>query len=274
MDSMRRNPLVRNLARSTTRRQGVIAGLRAVATGVLAVATTAAAPPSSRNATLPVADARLQRDKFAADGHRPRYHFLPPANWMNDPNGLIEWDGRAPLLPVQPGRRLWGNIHWGHAVSDDLSTGPTCRSRCRRPRVARTSAAASPAARWTTTACPPFVYTGVRGERYEVQTQCLATSPDGLQTWQNIRQPGPERDPGRGRPDARFSRSLCLARRGSWYMVLASRIAGVGGASSSIVPPTSIPGSIFRRRADRRGRQDRRRLGVCRTCSRWTTSGC
>ena len=88
MDSMRRNPLVCNLARSTTRRQGVIAGLGAVATGVLAAATTAAAPQSSRNATLPVADARLQRDKFAADGHRPRYHFLPPANWMNDPNGV------------------------------------------------------------------------------------------------------------------------------------------------------------------------------------------
>jgi sucrose-6-phosphate hydrolase SacC (GH32 family) len=23
------------------------------------------------------------------DIHRPRYHFVPPSNWMNDPNGLI-----------------------------------------------------------------------------------------------------------------------------------------------------------------------------------------
>jgi beta-fructofuranosidase len=27
------------------------------------------------------------------DRHRPRYHFLPPANWMNDRNGLIQWKG-------------------------------------------------------------------------------------------------------------------------------------------------------------------------------------
>ena len=26
---------------------------------------------------------------FAADPHRPRYHFLPPSAWLNDPNGLI-----------------------------------------------------------------------------------------------------------------------------------------------------------------------------------------
>ena len=26
-------------------------------------------------------------------GDRPRYHFLPSANWMNDPNGLIQWNG-------------------------------------------------------------------------------------------------------------------------------------------------------------------------------------
>jgi sucrose-6-phosphate hydrolase SacC (GH32 family) len=25
--------------------------------------------------------------------HRPQYHFMPAANWMNDPNGLIQFDG-------------------------------------------------------------------------------------------------------------------------------------------------------------------------------------
>ncbi len=28
------------------------------------------------------------------DPQRPRYHFLPPSNWMNDPNGLIQWQGQ------------------------------------------------------------------------------------------------------------------------------------------------------------------------------------
>ena len=36
--------------------------------------------------------------ELAADVHRPRYHFLPPANWMNDPNGLIQWRGRYHLF--------------------------------------------------------------------------------------------------------------------------------------------------------------------------------
>jgi len=32
------------------------------------------------------------REKLAADPQRPRYHFLPPANWMNDPNGPLQWN--------------------------------------------------------------------------------------------------------------------------------------------------------------------------------------
>ena len=35
---------------------------------------------------------------MARDPHRPRYHFLPPSNWMNDPNGLIQWRGRYHLF--------------------------------------------------------------------------------------------------------------------------------------------------------------------------------
>ena len=67
-----------------------------------------------------------------SDPHRPRYHFLPPSAWMNDPNGLIQWEGRYHLFyqydpafgdtsrsdPAAIGK------HWGHAVSDDLPAQP------------------------------------------------------------------------------------------------------------------------------------------------------
>ena len=29
---------------------------------------------------------------------RPLYHFRPPANWMNDPNGPIQWKGQYHLF--------------------------------------------------------------------------------------------------------------------------------------------------------------------------------
>jgi len=53
--------------------------------------------------------------------YRPRYHFLPPANWMNDPNGTIYIDGEYHLFyQFNPYRPRWGSIHWGHAKSKDL----------------------------------------------------------------------------------------------------------------------------------------------------------
>lgn len=61
------------------------------------------------------------RQAMAGDPHRPVYHFLPPRNWMNDPNGLVHWQGKTHLFyQFNPYRPHWGFIHWGHASSPDL----------------------------------------------------------------------------------------------------------------------------------------------------------
>ncbi|KAK4143406.1 glycosyl hydrolase [Dichotomopilus funicola] len=53
--------------------------------------------------------------------YRPRYHFTPAKNWMNDPNGLLCHNGVYHLYyQYNPGGDTWGAMSWGHAASNDL----------------------------------------------------------------------------------------------------------------------------------------------------------
>lgn len=52
---------------------------------------------------------------------RPLYHYTPEKNWINDPNGMVYFEGEWHLFyQHNPFANEPNHAHWGHAVSRDL----------------------------------------------------------------------------------------------------------------------------------------------------------
>lgn len=123
---------------------------------------------------------------------RPQYHFSPPQNWMNDPNGLVYYQGEYHLFyQYNPFGNTWGHMSWGHAVSRDLLHWehlPLALQEENGVMVFSGSAVVD----WQNTSglcrnsgpreksCLVAIYTGHTGK---VQTQNIAFSNDRGRTW-------------------------------------------------------------------------------------------
>jgi len=184
-------------------------------------------PRGEQSMSSPTAVEYEPQGKLAADPQRPRYHFLPPANWMNDPNGLMQFEGNYHLFyQHNPKGPFAADMHWGHAESRDLV-------HWRHLPIALAPTPGGPDKEGCWSGCgviangvPTLVYTGVHPE-----VQCIATGSQDMLTWRKY-----ERNPVIGAPPEGLEvmgfRDPCVWREGdTWYMVLGSGIKGVGGTA-------------------------------------------
>lgn len=61
------------------------------------------------------------QNTVSQDRFRPHWHFSPEKGWLNDPNGLLFYEGTYHLFyQYDPDNNVPVSMHWGHATSRDL----------------------------------------------------------------------------------------------------------------------------------------------------------
>lgn len=158
----------------------------------------------------------------------PQFHLAARAGWINDPNGLVWFDGwYHAFYQHNPYSTQWGPMHWGHARSRDLvhwehlplalaPEGPEDKDGCFSGSAVVSGDELA------------LIYTGhkfhgdVASDDNLYQVQCLATSKDGVHfTRQGLVLDTP--------PDVHHFRDPKVWLEGdSWYMVVGARVAETG----------------------------------------------
>ena len=196
---------------------------------------TRASSPISHREALRKAEQSIAKAKDAVSKDLPRlkYHFMAPAYWINDPNGLIFFKGEYHLFyqhyPYAP---QWGAMHWGHAKSKDLvhwehlpiALAPSepydnhDRGGCFSGSAVDDNGTLS------------LLYTGtmIQEDGKVVQTQCLATSQDGITFEKYEGNPVISAPPEDGSAD--FRDPKVWRHNDLWYMVVGSGKDGEGKA--------------------------------------------
>ena len=157
--------------------------------------------------------------------YRPRYHFAPPFGWMNDPNGLCQFNGVYHLFyQYHPFGVEWDNMHWGHATSTDLIHWEH-KPIALRPDHDYDRDGVFSGSAFVRDDVLHLYYTGNTwlDERQEAlhQVQCLATSADGM-TFEKVAQnPLISEIPQHG--NAHIRDPKVWEADGRFYMVLGTR---------------------------------------------------
>ncbi|BCW08394.1 glycoside hydrolase family 32 protein [Arthrobacter sp. NtRootA1] len=176
--------------------------------------------------------ATVPRDELVAraeaDPLRPRFHFVSPAGWLNDPNGVSQWNGVYHLFyQYNPEGAFHHRIQWGHATSTDLITWTD------QPIALEPSAGPDADGCWSGVlvndgGTPTLVYSGRLDER---ELPCVATGSADLMTWTKVPENPVIAAPPAG-VDITAYRDHCVWREGTvWRQLVGSGIRGRGGTA-------------------------------------------
>jgi beta-fructofuranosidase len=189
-------------------------------------------------------DQEALRRKLAADRNRPQYHIVPPAHFLNDPNGPLYWKGKYHMFyQYAPGGGMFGAKFWYHAVSEDMA-------RWRNLGVALAPSLGGPDKDgcWSGSAVihngvPTLVYTGAffKGENEradranglipERQMVAVAADPNDpdLLKWNKIAENPVIAAPPEGMTVAGWRDPTLWKESDAWHMVIGSGVRNVGG---------------------------------------------
>ncbi|PYI56263.1 glycoside hydrolase family 32 protein [Paenibacillus flagellatus] len=172
-----------------------------------------------------------KRDRIRSSPYRLHYHFMAPAGWMNDPNGLVFYKGEHHLFyQHNPYDSCWGPMHWGHATSRDLvrwehqpvALAPS-EPYDRGPSPSHGCFSGSAVVDGEELA---LIYTGHVEGKEPMQVQCLATGRGGVRFAKYAGNPVIGDVPEEGSRDFRDPK---VWRHGDrWYMVVGTSKEGRG----------------------------------------------
>ncbi|MTH53084.1 sucrose-6-phosphate hydrolase [Bacillus mangrovi] len=157
--------------------------------------------------------------------YRLGFHISAPANWINDPNGLIQFKGEYHVFyQFHPFSEKWGPMYWGHVKSKDLV------------HWEQLPIALAPFEDYDRDGCfsgsavehdgkMGLIYTGnvwLDDQQQELkQVQCLAWSTDGVNFTKDCSNPVLSRIPEEG--SSHFRDPKVWKHESSWYMVLGTK---------------------------------------------------
>lgn len=156
---------------------------------------------------------------------RLQYHFEPEKGWINDPNGLIFYQGKYhAFFQHYPYAPRWGQMHWGHAVSSDLVHWEELPIALYPDQAYEDDGGCFSGSAVEKDGELYLIYTSV--SHAMGQTQSVAVSHDGIHFEKYGKNPVIDHFPEEGSSDFRDPKVTWMY--GAYYMVVASGKNGIG----------------------------------------------